>query len=106
MSLPRRNPTANWLCSGILLLPLLAHSQATLESARRLRQQGSLRNALQAYEAILPSYPGEPQVFLELAQTAMALGDYPRAIDASTQATKFFHQKGDSGNESLASNIA
>jgi CHAT domain-containing protein/Tfp pilus assembly protein PilF len=107
MSLSQRNHGfANWLRLFIFLLPVLAWSQATLESARRLRQQGSLRNALQAYEAILPAHPGEPQVLLELAQTAMALGEYPRAIDASAQAGNFFRKKGDSTNEALASNVA
>ena len=107
MSHSHRNPgPANWLRSFILLLPALALAQPTLESARRLRQQGDLPAALQAYQAILPAHPGEPQVFLELAQVAMALADYPRAIDASTQAANLFHQRGDSGNEALAANLA
>ena len=107
MSLPLRvHGLAKCLCLVVLLLPAPARSQPTLESARRLRQQGALPAALQAYLEILPAYPGEPQVYLELAQIAMAVGDYPRAIDASTQASSFFRRRGDNGNEALASNIA
>jgi CHAT domain-containing protein len=94
----------------LLALALLAHAQSpdqSLEAARRLKQQGALRPALQAYEALLPdlrSAPDYPQALLELSQTALALGEYPRAIEAGAEAAAIFRQRADAANESLAAN--
>ncbi len=99
---PRRSSAAI-----ILLACCLQAQPAALESPRRLKQQGSLRPALQAYEALLPalrSTPEYPQALLELAQTALALGEYPRAAEAAIQAAGLFHQRADAANESLATN--
>ena len=99
-------PSRRLIAALLLALPLLAQAQS-LESARRLKQQGSLRSALQAYEALLPglrSASDYPQALLELSQTALALGEYPRAIEAGAQAAGLFHQRADAENESLAAN--
>jgi CHAT domain-containing protein len=92
----------------ILLACCLQAQPAALESARRLKQQGSLRPALQAYEALLPALRSAseyPQALLELAQTALALGEYPRAAEAATNSASLFNQRADAANESLATNI-
>ena len=99
-------PSRRLIAALLLALPLLAQAQS-LESARRLKQQGSLRSALQAYEALLPglrSASDYPEALLELSQTALALGEYPRAIEAGAQAAGLFHQRADAENESLAAN--
>jgi tetratricopeptide (TPR) repeat protein len=93
-----------------LAISLPAHAQSPdprLESARLLKQQGSLRPALQAYEALLPalrSGPLYPQALLELSQTALALGEYSRAIEAGTQSAAIFQQRNDAANESQSAN--
>ena len=91
----------------LLALPLLVHAQS-FESAHRLKQQGSLRPALQAYEALLPAFRSAPDrgpyavALLELSQTALALGEYPRAIEAGAEAAAIFQQRADAANESAA----
>jgi CHAT domain-containing protein/tetratricopeptide (TPR) repeat protein len=106
-SSPAPPPRVGAILAALLLaLPLLAQAQS-LEAARRLKQQGALRPALQAYEALLPALraaPDYPQALLELSQTALALGEYPRAIEAGAQAAAIFHQRSDAANESLAAN--
>jgi CHAT domain-containing protein len=111
---PRRETGSRNIIAALLLaLSLLAHAQSpaqSLESARRLKQQGSLRPALQAYEALLPAFRFAPDrgpyalALLELSQTALALGEYPRAIEAGAQAAAIFQQRADAANESLAAN--
>ncbi len=91
----------------ILFACCLQAQPAALESARRLKQQGALRPALQAYEALLPALRSAPeysQALLELAQTALALGEYPRAAEAATQSAGLFRRRADAANESLATN--
>jgi tetratricopeptide (TPR) repeat protein len=103
-------PAGAALVALLLFLPHSPQAQASesrLEAARRLKQQGALRPALQAYEALLPSLksgPDYPQVLLELSQTALALGEYARAIDAGTQAAELFRHRSDTADESLAVN--
>ena len=100
---------------GALAVLLLAFAPITraqsadpgLEAARRLKQQGAARPALQAYEALLARFrssPEYPQVLFELSQTAMAVGEYPRAIEAGTQAAELFRRRSDAASESLAVN--
>jgi hypothetical protein len=89
------------LTDFLLVLVAISYSQspdARLESARRLKQQGTLRPALQAYEASLPGLTSGPvyaQALLELSQIALALGEYPRAIEAGSQAADTFQKQHD-----------
>ena len=98
------------LATLLLVLAPIAYTQATdarLEAARRLKQQGSLRPALEAYEAAIPalrSAPVYPQALLELSLTAQALGDYSRSIEAGTQAADLFRKRSDAANEAIAAN--
>jgi tetratricopeptide (TPR) repeat protein len=60
---------------------LAARANETVTAAYTEAQQ-AYRNATQTYERIVELAPRDPNVQLELAQTAQQAGDYPKAIAA------------------------
>jgi tetratricopeptide (TPR) repeat protein len=100
------------IAAGLLVLALVLSAETPLETARRLKQEGSPAAALTAYETALPSLRAAgdraqlAQALLEAAQSALAAGDYNRTFDRASEAVVLFHQRNDDAGEAGALNTA
>ena len=83
-----------------------------LESARLLKQQGSLSAAAKAYEAALTELrSGSDRALLahtvlEYGQTELAAGVYGTAFSASRESADLFRELNDLAGQALAANLA
>src|SRR2546422_8229933 len=84
-----------WM-AGLLLATLIAAQgdppARALEAARQLKQRGAAAEASKAYEAALPGVRAAgdrkllAQALLEAGQSALAAGNYPRALERGEEA--------------------
>lgn len=100
------------LLLATLLVAQSGSVSSKLQSARELKQKGAAAEAAAAYEAVLPEVrkSGDAgvlaQALLEAGQSALAAGNYPRALGRGQEATSLFRKRRDLANEALASNLS
>ena len=82
-----------------------------LGAARQLKNQGSALRASKEYEVIVPLFRASGdrvlygRVLLEASEIAVAIGDYPHAIERATEAAGIYAGQGDVRNEAMAVNF-